>query len=140
MTRNNAEPTVAEATFRADPASVRLARAFVEEHCRSAGLCPDARDAAVLLTSEVVTNAFIHGRSEARLLVVATPSLVHVEVGDDNARHPVRAERNDAALDGRGLDILEILASAWGVRDDAAGKVVWFEVTPQGGADGEVAP
>ena len=63
--------------------------------------------------------------------MVATPALVHVEVGDDNARHPTRSEHNDAALDGRGMDILGILASAWGVRDDAAGKVVWFEVTPE---------
>ena len=121
------------------PTAVRAARAHVRNRCHAAGVDEDTVDNAVLLVSETVTNALIHGRSEARLLVVATPTLVHVEVGDDNARHPVRAERNDAALDGRGLDILEILASAWGVRDDEAGKVVWFEVTPQDGADGEVA-
>jgi anti-sigma regulatory factor (Ser/Thr protein kinase) len=84
----------------------------------------------VLLTSETVTNAFIHGRSEARLRLVMRPDRIRVEVGDDNSRHPMRAERQDDALDGRGLDILDLVSSSWGVKDDVAGKVVWFEVVP----------
>ncbi|PPK92157.1 PAS domain S-box-containing protein [Kineococcus xinjiangensis] len=114
------------------PTSVRAARDHVRACCRAAGVDEDTCDTAVLLASETVTNAFIHGRSEARLRVLATAACVHVEVGDDNARRPVRAERNDAALDGRGLDILDILASSWGVRDEPEGKVVWFQVTGPG--------
>ena len=70
----------------------------------------------VLLTSETVTNAFIHGRSEARLRLVIRPDAVRIEVGDDNSRHPQRIERQDDALDGRGLDILDLLATAVGGR------------------------
>ncbi|MGL5859184.1 MAG: ATP-binding protein, partial [Angustibacter sp.] len=111
-----------------DIASVRRARTFVRHHCRAAGVGQDATDVVALLTSETVTNAFIHGRSEARLRFLARPGQIRVEVGDDNVRHPHRATRNDDALDGRGLDIVELLSSGWGVLDDPSGKVVWFEV------------
>ena len=82
----------------------------------------------MLLTSEVVTNAFTHGRSEARVSVRATAALVRVEVGDDNSRHPQPQAADADALDGRGVTILQTLAARWGVRDDPYGKTVWFEV------------
>ena len=112
-----------------DVSSVRRARAFVRHHCDDGGVDDDASDTVTLLTSETVTNAFIHGRSEARLRVQVRPDAVRIEVGDDNSRHPQRIERQDDALDGRGLDILDRLAARWGVDDDVAGKVVWFEVS-----------
>jgi len=111
-----------------DPAAVRQARAFVRSACREAGTRGDALDTVVLLTSEAVTNAFTHGRSEARLLVQAAPDRVRVEVADDNSRHPQPQDADADALDGRGITILETLASRWGVRDDPYGKTVWFEV------------
>jgi anti-sigma regulatory factor (Ser/Thr protein kinase) len=111
-----------------DPATVRQARAFVQAHCDGAGIDADTSATAVLLTSETVTNAFIHGRSEARLAVTVTPNTVLVEVGDDNSRRPRRAEQDADALDGRGLAILDMLAARWGVRDTPDGKTVWFEV------------
>lgn len=111
-----------------DVSGVRRARAFVRQHCQSTGVDDDRTDTLVLLTSETVTNAFIHGRSEARLRVLVRPDAVRIEVGDDNSRHPQRIARQDDALDGRGLDILDLLATRWGVADDVAGKVVWFEL------------
>ena len=115
-----------------DPASVRRARALVQRVCRDAGLSEDAVDAAVLLTSETVTNAFTHGRSEARLCAVpvARGRRVRVEVADDDSRHPQRAPRDEDSLSGRGLALVEALAVCWGVRDDRYGKTVWCEVGP----------
>ena len=46
--------------------SVKLARAFVSRRGRALGVDADTCSEAVLLASEVVTNAIIHGRSEAR--------------------------------------------------------------------------
>lgn len=109
-------------------AAVRQARTLVKNACIAAGTDQVTCDAAVLLTSETVTNAFVHGRSEARLEVAAGPDLVHVEVGDDNSRHPTGQPRDEGALDGRGLEIVRMLAARWGVRDEPFGKVVWFEV------------
>ncbi len=39
-------------------------------------------------------------------------------------------EDDPAALDGRGLRLLDLLSSRWGVRPDPPGKVVWFELDP----------
>jgi anti-sigma regulatory factor (Ser/Thr protein kinase) len=108
--------------------SVRTARQLTAELCAEAGVSRELRDSAVLLTSELVTNAITHGRSDARLRVVVHADCVRVEVTDDNSRHPVVRSQDADALDGRGLQMLEFVASAWGVRDEAYGKTVWFEV------------
>jgi anti-sigma regulatory factor (Ser/Thr protein kinase) len=111
-----------------DPRAVGNARQFVRACAEAAGMSGDALDVVVLLTSEAVTNAFIHGRSEARLSVTVRPGGVLVEVGDDTRRTLQPLQPPPDALGGRGLAILDTLASQWGVRDDAYGKVVWFEV------------
>lgn len=111
-----------------DLACVAVAREFVRTRCHALGMAADACDTAVLLTSETVTNAFIHGRSEARIRLLPRPGALLVEVEDDNSRHPQRQDEDPDALDGRGLSIVELLAHSWGVRDDAYGKTVWFEV------------
>ncbi len=111
-----------------EAAAVRQARAFVRDACQDAGTVQDVLDTAVLLTSEAVTNAFTHGRSEARVAVQADRALVRVEVADDNSRHPQPQDPDADALDGRGVAILDALSARWGVRDDPYGKTVWFEV------------
>jgi anti-sigma regulatory factor (Ser/Thr protein kinase) len=115
-----------------DVSLVGEARAFVSRVCRSLGVDPDTCDTAVLLSSELVTNAFIHGRSEARVSVHVEDGRVLVRVADDNSRHP-RPEADDPdALDGRGMSIVDMLATRWGVLDDPYGKTVWFEISPSG--------
>ena len=111
-----------------EPTAARTARRFVRDCCVAAHSPDDLCDDAVLLASEVVTNAFTHGRSEARLGVDARPGRVHVEVSDDNSRHPQVQTDDRDALDGRGMRILDRLARRWGVRDDAFGKTVWFDL------------
>lgn len=111
-----------------DPVSVRRARQLIKDMCETVGVDEDICGSAVLLTSELVTNAFAHGRSEARLQVQAKADVMVVEVADDNSRHPERVAPDPQALDGRGLEIVQLVAARWGVRDDAFGKTVWFEV------------
>lgn len=111
-----------------DPAAVRRARAFVSDVCREHGIDEDACDSAVLMVSETVTNAFTHGRSEARISLTVDGRRVRVEVADDNSRHPQVVEQDQEALDGRGINIVDALAVRWGVADDPYGKTVWFEV------------
>ncbi len=104
------------------------ARRVVRRLCQAAGLPEDATDTAVLLTSEVVTNAVTHGRSDARLCVEATPTVVRVEVDDDNSRLPSVLADDPDALDGRGVAVLDRCASSWGATPRAVGKTVWFEI------------
>jgi anti-sigma regulatory factor (Ser/Thr protein kinase) len=111
-----------------DLSEVRRARAFVRQHCALLGFDAEACEAAILLTSEAVTNAFIHGHSEARIRITTPAGRLHVEVADDNSRHPQRLDQDADALDGRGMAIVQQLAARWGVRDDPYGKTVWFEV------------
>jgi len=98
-----------------------LARRYVTS--RSAAWPAELVDLTVLLTSELVTNAVVHGRGPIQLL--------RVEVGDGEPRLPDGpAKPTDSDVSGRGLMILERLADRWGShsRRTPPGKVVWFEV------------
>lgn len=115
-------------TVPGDARAVRHARRFTSRLCERAGLDGDMCATAVLLTSELVTNAVVHGRSEARLRVLVGQGRIRVEVGDDNSRYPVVQAADPDALDGRGLQLLDVVATRWGVREDTVGKIVWFEL------------
>jgi len=53
---------------------------------------------------------------------------VRVEVSDDDSRLPVLADVDPDALGGRGLALIDVLATAWGVREEDVGKTVWVEL------------
>ena len=108
--------------------SVRAARHFVGERCRAAGLSAERCEDALLLTSELVTNAVLHGRSEVCVEVEELGRLVRVSVFDENSRHPARVAEDPDALDGRGLALVDALAERCGVEDRPLGKAVWFEL------------
>lgn len=110
------------------PASVRQARALAREVCEDTVLSSEQRDLVVLLVSEAVTNAILHARSGARLTITTTWTSVRVEVGDDSPEHPQVLHLGLHAVHGRGVGFLDRLATTWGVRDTAVGKVVWFTV------------
>jgi anti-sigma regulatory factor (Ser/Thr protein kinase) len=82
-----------------------------------------------LLTSEVITNALIHAQSAPELSVRVRPPVVRVEVVDGSPIIPIRRSIDAEALSGRGMAIVDSLASEWGVTDlSPDGKTVWFEV------------
>lgn len=87
-----------------------------------------AVDIAVLLTSEVVTNAVIHARSIVRLHAVVDAGVLRVEAHDRSSRRPVRREAREDEVDHRGLLIVSALADRWGYDEHDSGKYVWFEL------------
>ncbi len=113
-----------------DMSSIRQARELVRVSCAGAGLRPRTSDTAVLLTSEVVTNALVHARSAPRLEVAVGPGSVLVEVGDDDRSRPRPVDIAPGAVSGHGLRLVDQLAADWGVRPDCSGKVVWFSLLP----------
>lgn len=115
-------------TLRPEPASVGRGRSLVEAMCSDHHVAPEVSDTAVLLTSELLTNAVLHGRSAVGLRIHIDTSCVRVEVRDDNDRPPRVDHPDSGALSGRGMWLVEALASRWGVRGEAAGKTVWVEV------------
>lgn len=116
----------------ADPASVPAARRLVRDFCVGWGADCAATDAAVLLVSELVTNAVLHARTPMTVRLAHRDGVVRVEVRDSHPALPQPRRYNVDTATGRGLRLLETMASAWGVLKvpdaDRPGKIVWFEI------------
>jgi anti-sigma regulatory factor (Ser/Thr protein kinase) len=111
------------------PTSVGAARRFVRDVLMSRQIDDGVVDTVELLTSEVVTNAIVHGRSGPQLVVEIGEDVVRVAVRDLSPQEPVRRLGRLDDISGRGVVIVEELASAWGVElVRGGGKQVWFEV------------
>lgn len=114
------------------PDSAGHARRFVSEVLGAAAA--DAFvDTATLLTSELVTNGIVHAHTDLRIVVEATATWVRIEVSDDNPHLPIRRDYDEAAVTGRGLEMVELLADDFGMEPiEGDGKRVWFRlgVTP----------
>jgi anti-sigma regulatory factor (Ser/Thr protein kinase) len=115
------------ATWEADPATPSRARALVERVLRRCGLA-ELVPTAALLTSEVVTNAVMHVGGAIAVRVTCRPRGLRVEVGDHGPPLFVPGAPTPASTSGRGLQLVDALASEWGTSRDATGKVVWFEL------------
>ena len=95
------------------------------------GCEPGSREDLLLVVSELVTNAVVHGAEPIRVTMVRARQRVRVEVTDGaaaasphgNPRPPTDAET------GRGLSVVTRLAVAWGWRaSPGRGKTVWAEL------------
>lgn len=109
-----------------EPPSVPAARRLVAQ--RIAHLDPDVQETAVFLVSEVVTNAVLHARTAVTLRCVVEPGGVLVEVSDESPLVPLPRRHDADAVTGRGLEMVELLAAAFGVAPSTRGKTVWFSV------------
>lgn len=116
-------------TLTAEPQSAGRARRLVGEELRRCR-CDALADVAELLTSELVTNALIHARSQVTLVVEARTSQVRVMIGDTLPVGVPQAPRRGLpdATTGRGLELVAALAARWGQDLSEHGKVVWFEL------------
>lgn len=92
-----------------------------------------ARSQVLLLLTELVNNAVVHGgvgpEGWVQVEIVGNSDHVHVEVRDDGPgfawRAEPRVEQDDPG--GFGLFLIERLAARWGVTRDEAGTAVWFD-------------
>lgn len=119
------------ATLDAAELSAQAARAVVRDVCTAAHVPEDSTETALLLASELVTNAVVHAGGTPVLDVDVRPSRLRVTVTDDADGRP--RVTNGSLLDegGRGLMLVETLATAWGTDpQDPRGKSVWFELQP----------
>ena len=124
------EGVVAEVTqgLDADTASAGQARRFVDQ-VLSRWRCDAVLDDVKLLVSELVTNAVVHAHSEVEVAVRLLADSIRIEVVDrGTASTLLPTEPAQDAESGRGLLLVESMASAWGVEPLDHGKSVWFEV------------
>ena len=129
---------VASAAYQPDPAAAAAARRFVRQILRTWNIAartwdPDRLvDDAVLLTSELVTNAVVHAGTAFDVTCRLTSGELEVAVRD---RHPARTlpdipkAASASAERGRGLLLPSALASSWGVTYAKTAKAVWFRIS-----------
>jgi len=114
-----ARDTTANGSRAFDNSKMRAARASIGE---------DATETAILLTSELVTNALKHGESPVTVAVSWSVEHLRVEVHDRSrylpAPWPARIAVDDEA--GRGLLLVDTLATDWGFYRTPGGKAVYF--------------
>ncbi|MCP3818635.1 SpoIIE family protein phosphatase [Streptomyces sp. A3M-1-3] len=123
----------AAANFEPVGRSVATARAFVRDTLQGWGFA-DVVDDAVVLTSELVTNAVVHAGTNADVLCLRTEDGVRVEVADrypereiplHNPAHPFGSPDQEG---GRGLLLCAAMATRWGVEYAPTHKQVWFQL------------
>jgi anti-sigma regulatory factor (Ser/Thr protein kinase) len=113
------------------------ARRLVAEACKDAAT-PDGLNSALLITTELVTNAVRHsgmGEGDTLMLVVDLSlgrAIISVrDRGPGFSPSGLEPPSADAGT-GWGLRVVEALSTAWGVRQEAEGFSVWAEVRFQG--------
>ena len=110
-----------------EPTSATRARVLARE--RFASSCSrDTLDTIALLVTELVTNAILHARTTLQLTLDTRPGLVRISVEDSSNELPTLQHYASDAVTGRGLALVEQLASSWGVESTATGKLVWCHV------------
>jgi anti-sigma regulatory factor (Ser/Thr protein kinase) len=106
-----------------DRSAPRQARALIRDHVPD--LPAERLDTAVLLISELVTNAIIHGAGRIVMTIERSGSVTRFAVCDEGAGTP-RLRDDPGPEGGWGLRLVEQLAARWGIRHRGTG--VWFEI------------
>jgi anti-sigma regulatory factor (Ser/Thr protein kinase) len=126
--RAGARAASATLPIAAEPQAVGAARTFVADALRSRGAEGEVVHRAMLLTSELVTNAVLHGRPPIQLRLRLTAREAVIEVYDGTAVLPRKLRPTPDDEHGRGLQLVASLAGRWGTRPLPHGKSVWCTV------------
>lgn len=108
------------------PRVVPEARRFVDAH--APGVPAEVRDVLLLLTSELVTNAVIHARTEVEIGITVTDQSLLVTVHDEDlGRQELPGPTREG---GRGLNLVRALSAASAtVHHLGDGKTAWFRLS-----------
>ncbi len=115
------------------PQAVSQARRFTRRTLRAWGVPPDAIDTALVVVSELVTNALVHTDGRVRLDLTRINHRLRVAVADSSPRTPVKPTSIGwEATGGRGILLVEAMSAAWGTVPVSGGKQVWSEIVQEG--------
>ena len=114
------------AAFEPEPGNAKAARDFVRS--RLADRPGQDQDLAVLLVSELATNAIIHVGRPFKVTVALSPARIWVGVDDPSPLRPEPGPIDFSATSGRGLFLVAAMANRWGIEPTPAGKRAWFEL------------
>ena len=137
MPTDQAKATMRRRRFDRRPEEVAAARRFVVS---SLARGSDAWETAQLLVSETVTSSLDQsgpdsGSGTLEVGYALDGGRLLVEVSDDGGPARLRRRIHDSSgsAKGHGLELVQALASRWGVRESSAGRTIWFEVDLTGG-------
>jgi anti-sigma regulatory factor (Ser/Thr protein kinase) len=89
-------------------------------------------DEAQLMVSELVANAVSHGAPPVTVKVCCNEvEGMEVRVSDGSDRLPEQGRAEAHEENGRGLFLVDVLSSRWGVEPTEEGKEVWFLLRPE---------
>jgi anti-sigma regulatory factor (Ser/Thr protein kinase) len=111
----------------ADARSVPAARHFTIEALRGLG-AESVTAEAELLVSELAANVVLHAHTPMRVSILELAGRVRIEVRDDSPALPQRRAPDPLSIDGRGVMLVDTIATAWGINGNRHGKTVWFEL------------
>jgi anti-sigma regulatory factor (Ser/Thr protein kinase) len=120
-----------EVTLPDGPEGASFARRAMARTAELWRLDRELTETALLLVSEVATNAIRHGTPPVRLSLKLDRNRLRVEVTDSSPTLPELADPGPDQTSGRGLHIVAQLAGSWGASSSPRrlGKTVWFELS-----------
>ncbi|MFE0138646.1 ATP-binding protein [Streptomyces sp. NPDC059037] len=112
-------------TIAPEPARVAEIRHAVADQMQEWDLAPRLVENVLLVLSELVTNAVVHGEGSVHVTMRRVYPGLHIEVTDESTTAPLLAP---VPLDvddvhGRGLHLVDAFCDLWGIKDD--GKTTW---------------
>lgn len=111
-----------------EPTSSRACRRFLMATLEAWGADQFADD-AVLLLSELVTNAVLHAGTDIEVIIRFDGDVLRVEVGDGSPTMPRVRHFSMLSGTGRGLALVAGTAKQWDIEPlPTGGKRVWFEL------------
>jgi anti-sigma regulatory factor (Ser/Thr protein kinase) len=118
----------------ADTTAAAAGRDFVRSALVEYGNSSDTAEVAALVTSELCTNAILHGSPPQLLKLVIDREHLRVEVSSSNrvggavpklAPMPI----NSDTVGGRGLNLVNVLSSTWGADVNSGSTTVWADIS-----------
>ena len=103
-------------------------RRFVAQHLSRWQVPAQVSDEATLLTSELIANAIRHAPPPLCLEVTVDTTKIRIDVHDSHPVAPALTRPDFNSSGGRGVWLVDTIASRWGYRPEPPGKVVWFEM------------
>ncbi|HET7720567.1 MAG TPA: SpoIIE family protein phosphatase [Acidimicrobiales bacterium] len=113
-----------------DGAQLSRVRAFVAGELRALGRA-QLIDDAVLVASELASNALLHANGIVQVSVTEHGDAVRIAVHDRTRVPPVIARQSLEAMTGRGLRLVASLSKEWGAEPTKGGKFVWADLSEE---------
>lgn len=114
---------------RRDGREGQAVRRTVRERAAKVIAKADALDDIELMSAEAIANAVLHGSGDIRITVATDGFRLRVEVRDEGPRYG-DAYGQTRINHGRGLTVIDALASEWGFDGNSRETRLWFEVEP----------